>query len=106
MKSVSKPASRLFTFFALFFLSCTPDEIPVQPDQIGPATEYETIAEKLTTAINYEMSDKDLPAFAIVLVDDQQTVWAKSFGYENPQEEKKADLNTIYRIGSVSKLFT
>ena len=52
------------------------------------------------------MEDKALPALSIVLVDDQQTVWAQSFGMEDPVQEKPADLNTIFRIGSVSKLFT
>lgn len=67
---------------------------------------YEAAIQKLTEAIEYEMQDKKLPALAMVLTDDQQNVWAQSFGLEDPNTDKKADLNTIYRIGSVSKLFT
>ncbi|PHN06109.1 serine hydrolase [Flavilitoribacter nigricans] len=67
---------------------------------------YTAAIEKLTQAIQYEMEDKALPAVSMVLVDDQQTIWAQSFGMEDSAEEKAADLETVYRIGSVSKLFT
>ena len=42
----------------------------------------------------------------MALVDDQKIVWAKGFGYENPERKIYADAHTIYRVGSVSKLFT
>lgn len=67
---------------------------------------YQGAIAKLTQAIQYEMEDKDLPAVSMVLVDDQQTIWAQGFGQEDPAGGKAVDLETIYRIGSVSKLFT
>ena len=42
----------------------------------------------------------------MVLVDDQKIVWAKGFGYEDPEKLVLADAYTVYRVGSVSKLFT
>lgn len=72
----------------------------------SPADVYAPVITKLEAAISYEMADKQLPALGIVLVDDQTTVWEKAFGQENPATQKGADLETIYRIGSVSKLFT
>ena len=56
--------------------------------------------------ITHEMADKDLPALSIALVDDQQIVWAKGFGFADPKEKIPATAETIYRVGSVSKLFT
>ena len=52
------------------------------------------------------MSDKDLNAVSLVLVDDQEILWARGYGYEDLGRQSKADANTVYRVGSVSKLFT
>ncbi|MDQ3253743.1 MAG: beta-lactamase family protein, partial [Acidobacteriota bacterium] len=56
--------------------------------------------------ITHEMADKDLPALSIALVDDQQIVWAKGFGFADPKSKTPATAETVYRVGSVSKLFT
>src|SRR5262249_34076443 len=60
----------------------------------------------LSEFINEQMREKDLPGISIALVDDQQIVWQKGFGYADPKAKKPADEKTIYRVGSVSKLFT
>ncbi|MCO6512077.1 MAG: serine hydrolase [Aridibacter famidurans] len=53
-----------------------------------------------------ELKDKDLPGLAIVLVDGQEIVWQKGFGYSDPEAKKPVTNDTIFRVGSVSKLFT
>src|SRR5688500_3057682 len=50
------------------------------------------------------MEQKGIPAVSIALVDDQQVVWSDGFG--NARTNVLADADTIYRVGSVSKLFT
>lgn len=40
------------------------------------------------------------------MVSDQKIVWASGFGHEDPKNLIPADANTVYRVGSVSKLFT
>ena len=52
------------------------------------------------------MKDKALPAVSIALVDDQRIVWSKGFGYADPAKKLPATADTVYRVGSVSKLFT
>ena len=47
-----------------------------------------------------------LPALSIALVDNQQIVWAAGFGYRDPHAKTPATAATVYRVGSVSKLFT
>lgn len=85
---------------ATMILSC-------QPAEDGSLSDiYSAVISQLTDAIQYEMEEKQLPAISIVLVDDQKQVWAQSFGQENPAQQKSADLETVFRIGSVSKLFT
>ena len=52
------------------------------------------------------MADKSLPAISVALVDDQRTVWAAGFGRADSAAGVPASAATIYRVGSVSKLFT
>lgn len=73
---------------------------------IVPAADYSDVAARLTDFIKHEMADKDLPAFSISLVDDQKIVWEQGFGYADPDKKVPATADTVYRIGSVSKLFT
>ena len=73
---------------------------------IAPSKEYAAAIEMLERFVTHEMSDKELPAISIALVDDQQIVWAKGFGFADPQAKVPATAETIYRVGSVSKLFT
>jgi CubicO group peptidase (beta-lactamase class C family)/D-alanyl-D-alanine dipeptidase len=86
-----------------FALSASPlraqDSIAARPDYAAAAT-------RLGTYITHEMKDKDLSAVSIVLVDRDSTVWARGFGHANPRDSVPATARTIYRVGSVSKLFT
>ena len=43
---------------------------------------------------------------SIAIVDDQGIVWAQGFGYADAAEKVPATPETVYRIGSISKLFT
>ena len=68
--------------------------------------DYASIATSLDSMIRQEMDDKQLPAFSIALVDGNQIVWAQGFGYQDPDKKIPATAHTVYRVGSVSKLFT
>ena len=56
--------------------------------------------------IHHEMADKGLAAVSIAIVGDQGTLFEKSYGMADPNRKIPAALNTVYRVGSVSKLFT
>jgi CubicO group peptidase (beta-lactamase class C family)/D-alanyl-D-alanine dipeptidase len=70
------------------------------PAKYGPAVT------RLERMIDHEMKEKGLPALSIALVDDQQIIWAKGFGFADPGKKVPATEETVYRVGSVSKLFT
>ncbi len=74
------------------------------PATIEPPPRYVAAARALTTFIEREMRDKGVPALSIAVVDDQQVVWSRGFGEEQPG--RAATAQTVYRVGSVSKLFT
>ena len=67
---------------------------------------YQSVIEMLDGFILREMEDKALPGVSIVLVDDQRIVWQKGFGYADPQAKTPVSSDTLFRVGSVSKLFT
>ena len=73
-----------------------------RPAQAG----YAEIAARLEALVAEQMADKKLPAVSIALVDDQRVVWARGFGYADPAAKRPATADTVYRVGSVSKLFT
>jgi CubicO group peptidase (beta-lactamase class C family)/D-alanyl-D-alanine dipeptidase len=75
------------------------ENVPARPD-------YAEATELLESSIEWQMETKQLPALSIALVDDQEIVWAQGFGYADPDDSVPADAGTVYRVGSVSKLFT
>jgi len=60
----------------------------------------------LKAHIEREVKAKNIPALSIAIVDDQKIVWSAGFGYADEKKTKPATAETIYRVGSVSKLFT
>ena len=68
--------------------------------------DYQDAVAKLQRAIRYEVEQKKLPAFSMAIVDDDRTVWADGFGFQDADEKIPATKDTVYRVGSVSKLFT
>ena len=83
--------------------------VPGEPSSqaiIAPRKDHAVAVEMLERFIGHEMAEKELPALSIALVDDQQIVWAKGFGFADPKAKVPATAETVYRVGSVSKLFT
>jgi CubicO group peptidase (beta-lactamase class C family)/D-alanyl-D-alanine dipeptidase len=75
-------------------------------ERVDPPQRYETVVRSLEPFIRHEMELKQLPALSIALVDDQHVVWAAGFGQRDPEQNLPATAATVYRVGSVSKLFT
>ncbi|HEY1861764.1 MAG TPA: serine hydrolase domain-containing protein, partial [Gemmataceae bacterium] len=83
--------------------------VPIQAfasEKVDPPKQYEAAVKTLDGFIAKEVADKELPALSIALVDDQTIVWAKGFGFANQEAKRAATAETVYRVGSVSKLFT
>jgi CubicO group peptidase (beta-lactamase class C family)/D-alanyl-D-alanine dipeptidase len=75
-------------------------------DSVAPPPRYAPAVRALERFIAHEMTDKNLPALSIALVSDQTVIWARGFGVANPADSTRATARTVYRVGSVSKLFT
>jgi CubicO group peptidase (beta-lactamase class C family)/D-alanyl-D-alanine dipeptidase len=83
-----------------------PAHAQASPPVIVAAGAYAPVATALTQFIEHEIAVHGIPALSIALVDDQQVIWARGFGEENARTHAPATANTVYRVGSVSKLFT
>ncbi len=100
---VSRLARRPYLVAALI---CWGYFLPVAGAFEPPRPGLEGVSERLEAFIAHEMKDKGLPAVSIAVVEGPRVVWAKGFGLARPKEGVKASAETIYRVGSVSKLFT
>lgn len=67
---------------------------------------YRPVAQALQTLLAREVKAKGLPCLSIALVHDQTLVWAAGFGHHDAAGKVPATADTVYRVGSVSKLFT
>ena len=79
--------------------------LPV-PARAQEPTDYTAAVKELSALIEREVKEKRLPALSVALVDDQRVVWSAGFGFEDARRTKPASADTVYRVGSVSKLFT
>lgn len=78
---------------------------PVRPQALVPG-EYGYLKEYITWLIRREMAQNSIQGLSLALIDDQQVVWTEGFGYADTAARLPATADTIYRVGSVSKLFT
>jgi len=96
--------------WVLFFLALSFSCFAAFADENSPNTParkgYSEVVDALKPFVEHEISDKEIPALSIAIVDDQQIVWAQGFGMADAKAGVPASAETVYRIGSVSKLFT
>jgi CubicO group peptidase (beta-lactamase class C family) len=67
---------------------------------------YDSVKESVSQLIQSEMKKNDIVGLSIALVDDQRVVWTQGFGYANERKDIAATPETVYRIGSLTKVFT
>ena len=78
---------------------------PPRPESVGRG-DYAKVAEYVSALVRHEMKKRDVTGLSIALVDDQRVVWAEGFGYADKAGNVPASPETVYRAGSISKLFT
>jgi len=59
-----------------------------------------------TELIERAIAREKVQGISVALVDDQRVVWSQGFGYADAEAKKPATADTLYRVGSISKLFT
>ncbi len=89
----------------LFFMLSGCSTLPKHPENIAKG-DYSYTKEYMTKWIKNAMKKQDITGLSIALVDDQRVVWAEGFGFADVANNVPATPETIYRAGSISKLFT
>src|SRR5438477_2614874 len=93
-------------FLVALSLACSAAFAGQTSSNTSARNDYSEVVDALKPFIEHEISEKEIPALSIAIVDDQQIVWAQGFGLSDPKAKIPASAETVYRIGSVSKLFT
>ena len=65
----------------------------------------ERLDEELASIIQRDMSRFNLPGLSIAVICDGKIIWAKGFGCADREKKIPATPETVYRVGSLSKLF-
>ena len=73
---------------------------------VEPDPRYQDVAHALTAVIEQQRAEHGIPAVSVALVDGSRVVWARGFGWADSAAGVPATAATVYRVGSVSKLFT
>jgi CubicO group peptidase (beta-lactamase class C family) len=79
--------------------------VPPQP-RISTPGDFAPLREHIAGMIRQEMAANDVVGAAVVLVDDQEVVWAEGFGYANPESGVPVEVDTPFRLGSIAKVMT
>ncbi|GAM08635.1 protein flp [Geobacter sp. OR-1] len=100
-----KFAARFFVLSAVVLGVAGCSTAPVKPAAIA-RSDYGYTKEYIQWLARTEMKKHDVTGLSIALVDDQRIVWAEGFGLADQENKIPASPETIYRAGSISKLFT
>lgn len=72
----------------------------------GSEGDHAEVFERIDAFVRHEQQQRHLPAVSISLVDGTRTVGSRGYGYANRSKGVAATGDTVYRVGSISKLFT
>ena len=78
---------------------------PTRPAAVNRG-DHEAVRRHLEAVVRHQMRKHDVTGLSIALVDDQRVLWAQGFGWADRENKVAATPQTIYRVGSISKLFT
>lgn len=63
------------------------------------------LEKEIVPIIEKDMARLKVPGLSMAIVSDGKVLWKKGFGYQNREEKLPATPETVYRVGSISKLF-
>lgn len=96
---------RLFISLVVMFLISGCTTAPTRPTAFFPR-DYSYLKDYMVWFVQKEMKKNNITGLSVALLDDQQVIWSEGFGFSDKEAGIRAGTETIYRVGSVSKLFT
>lgn len=100
----------LYGMLSIFFFAVLPGcaTTPSKPQHVQ-GDNYVYTKRYMSHFIKEQMDEYDMTGVSVALVDGSKSnpvVWAQGFGYADKENKVPATANTMYRAGSVTKLFT
>lgn len=94
----------LLLLFVAWLAGCA--AAPPLPAEPVARDDFGAVQRQLRRYVEHELASRPVAGLSIALVDDQQIVWAEGFGWADAATRQPATAATLYRVGSISKLFT
>lgn len=76
------------------------------PSNIATDPEIQGALALIEAQLEGERKDRKVPGISAGVVLDQTLVWHHGYGYANLEQKITADEHTVYRVASITKLFT
>jgi CubicO group peptidase (beta-lactamase class C family) len=106
MRSSRFASSAGIAALAAILVGATPGPIGLPQTPTARERDWGPVTSALEGFLEQERTDKQLPAISIALVDGDRIVWSRGFGLADPVAKTPADGHTLYRMGSLTKLFS
>jgi CubicO group peptidase (beta-lactamase class C family) len=90
--------------FAIILLAGCATPPPIAADNVRG--DYNHARKYLSWLVDREMAQNEITGISIALVDDQKVIWQQGFGYADLENKILATPETVYRAGSIAKVFT
>lgn len=94
----------LLVVCATFLLGGCATPAPMAEDTVRGDFSY--TKKYLSWMIDRQMAENEITGISIALVDGQQVIWRQGFGYADLENKVPATPETVYRAGSIAKVFT
>lgn len=95
--------SAILVFILIFMIYL--GRSPKKPEDI-PQGDYSHATQYAEQRIRRVMKQYHLPSIAVILIDDQDTIWQETFGVANIEADLPAESDTVYKLWSLAKVFT
>ncbi len=100
------PERRQCLTIALLLFSFTFPQTVSLGQELRDKRDIEEYRHVLDTWLGAQMVKHQIPGLAVAVVHDQETIYQNVFGFANLETRESVDDKTLFRIGSLSKLFT
>lgn len=94
------------TVLLLFSLCAFSAVLPADGRKVADDPEVASALKVLDVWVAATVAQREQPGLSIGIVHDQHLIWSKGYGFADLQRKVPATPATLYRIASISKLFT
>jgi D-alanyl-D-alanine carboxypeptidase len=78
---------------------------PVKAEDVAADPQVQAALKQVDRLLADAMGERNLPGLSAGVVYDQALIWSRGFGYADVARKVAADADSIYEIGSITKLF-